>query len=68
MKLDAETFSTRFQTLLSEKGCTVHDVAVATGIADSCLSDWKRMKSKPKIDKLLLICNYFGVGLEYFVS
>lgn len=66
--MDAETFSFRFQTLLSERGCTVHDVAVATGISDSSLSDWKRKKCKPKIDKLLLICNYFGVTLEYFVS
>lgn len=66
--MSVKTFPAMFQKLVEEKGCTAHDVAVATGISDSCISDWKLGKCKPKLDKLLLICDFFEVNLEYFLG
>lgn len=61
-------FYERFKKLLDQKGCKTHDVAVATGIPDASFSDWKKGRCNPKADKVLLICNFFGVNLEYFYS
>lgn len=60
------TFYERFRKLLTEKGCRAHDVAVATGIPDQCFSDWKKGKCEPRFRYIVLICNFFGVNLEYF--
>ena len=47
---------------------TSYQVAKDTGIAQSVLSDWKRGRSKPKIDKVKLLADYFGVSIEYFLE
>lgn len=59
-------FYARFKKLLDQKGCRTHDVAAATGIPDQCFSDWKNGRCNPRVEKVLLLCNYFGVNLEYF--
>lgn len=58
----------KFERLLKERSCNAHVVSKATGIAYSCLSDWKNGKSKPKADKLKKIADYFGVTMDYFME
>ncbi len=58
----------KFETLLQERNLTPYKVSLATGIAQSTLSDWKNGRSKPKFDKLLAIARYFGVPVEYFAE
>lgn len=58
----------KFQQLLNKHNTTAYRVAKDTGIATATLSDWKTGKSTPKVDKLKLISNYFGVSIEYFVK
>lgn len=58
----------KFEKLCEEKGVSVHRVAKETGVAYSCLTDWKAGRSKPKVDKLIKLAKYFGVALEYFVE
>ena len=41
-----------FEKLMKEFGYTAYKVSVETGIAQSTLSDWKKGKSIPKIDKI----------------
>lgn len=55
----------RFAELMKEKGVTAYKVSCDTGIAQSTLSDWKSGKITPKIDKLILLADYFGVDVEY---
>lgn len=43
------------------------DVARATGISNMTLSDWKNGKSKPKMDKLKLIADFFNVPIDYIL-
>lgn len=53
-----------FEELLHKNKTNAFQVAKATGIAPSTLSDWKTGRSTPKTDKLLTIANYFGVPIE----
>ena len=54
-----------FEELLRLKGVKTADVCRETGLKAPTFSDWKKGKSKPNIDKLILIANYFGVSVEY---
>lgn len=57
-----------YEKLLKLKNSTSYKVSKATGIAPSTLSDWKNGRSVPKADKLKLIADYFGVGIERLVG
>lgn len=56
----------KFEKLLAERGVTAYQVAKETGISTATLTQWKQGKFTPKMDKILLIADYFGVPLEYF--
>lgn len=58
----------KYAELRDAKGVTDAKVAEATGILKSTFSDWKSGRSAPKIDKLALIADFFGVPLEVFVK
>lgn len=58
----------KFKKLLDEHNITAHKVSQETGVPYSCLADWKSGTSKPKIDKLLILAEYFGVSVEYFIK
>ena len=51
----------RYVALRNEKGVTDYKVSEATGITKSTFSDWKSGRSKPKVDKLQKLAEYFGV-------
>lgn len=53
----------RYEELLKKRGLKNSDVAKATGITNSVLSDWKRGKYQLKVDKLQLIADYLEVPL-----
>ena len=54
--------------LRDERGLTDYRVSVDTGITKSTFTDWKTGRSKPKLDKLLILAKYFGVPVEYFAE
>lgn len=58
----------KFKQLLDDYGVTAYRVAKATGIPHTTFADWKSGKSKPKIDKLKKIADYFGVSIDYFLE
>ncbi|WP_320990847.1 helix-turn-helix transcriptional regulator [Hungatella sp.] len=58
----------KFERLCKEKGITPYKVSRDTGIATATLSDWKSGRSKPKVDKLKILADYFGVPIEYFLE
>ena len=57
-----------FDKLLKTNNTTVYRVSKSTGISASTFTDWKNGRSVPKIDKIKLIADFFGVPLEYMVS
>lgn len=58
----------KFLNLLNQHGLTAYRVAKDTGISAVVFSEWKKGKSNPKIDKLKIIADYFGVSVEYFLE
>lgn len=58
----------KFAELLDKNDKTAYRVSKDTGIAQSVLSDWKTGRSKPKVDKLKVLADYFGVNIEYFLE
>jgi len=58
----------KFAELLEKTNKTAYQVSKDTGIAQSVLSDWKNGRSKPKVEKLKILSDYFGVSIEYFLE
>ena len=54
--------------LRDKKRVTDYQVSKDTGITKSTFSDWKVGHSRPKVDKLKLLADYFGAGIEYFLE
>lgn len=58
----------KFQELLNSSKKTAYQVSKDTGISTATLSNWKNGNYNPKVDKLKILADYFGVTLDYFLS
>jgi len=58
---------TKYVELRDAKGVNDALVARETGIAPSTFSDWKSGRSKPKIEKLLRLAEFFDTSVDVFV-
>lgn len=58
----------KFAELLDKTNKTAYQVSKDTGISTATLSSWKKGEYTPKLDKLKLLADYFGVSIEYFVE
>lgn len=57
-----KSVSDRIFELLKEKGMSQKEFAAKTGIAESTISDWKKKKTNPVSDKILIISEVLGVS------
>ena len=57
----------KFEKLLEERNLTAYRVSKDTGIPSATFTEWKNGKYKPKVEKLMILADYFNVPLEYFV-
>lgn len=55
------TISERIFKLMEEREITQMDFSKTTGIAQSTISDWKRKKTNPSADKIMIICKVLNV-------
>ena len=62
------SFYEKLQKLMDERNVRPVDISRATNIATSSFSDWKSGRSNPKLDKLQLLADYFGVPVSYFTD
>lgn len=58
----------KFVALLDKTDKTAYQVSKDTGITQNVFSNWKSGRSKPKVDKLKILADYFGVSIEYFLE
>lgn len=58
----------KFQELLDKTNKTAYQVSKDTGISTATLSSWKNGEYRPKVDKLKVLADYFGVSIEYFLE
>lgn len=56
----------RFSEILKKKSLSPYRVATDLKFSPMLLSDWKRDKSKPKLDTMILIANYLNVPVTEF--
>lgn len=59
---------TKYAELRDKKGLTDYKVSIETGIPKSTFSEWKRGVYKPKVNKLKILADYFGVDINYFLE
>lgn len=58
---EMKTISDKIFELLKEKGMSQKQFAQRTGIAESSISDWKKKRTNPVSDKILIICEVLDV-------
>ena len=58
----------KFAILLDKNNKTAYQVSKDTGISTATLSNWKNGNYVPKVDKLKILADYFGVSIEYFLE
>ena len=58
----------KFEELLSKTNKTAYQVSKDTGISTATLSSWKAGEYTPKVDKLMILSDYFGVDIKYFLE
>lgn len=58
----------RIFEIMKEKELTAYRVSKDTGISQASLADWRKGRSKPKIDKLQKLSEYFGVSISYLTG
>lgn len=58
----------KFAELLDKHKVTAYRVSKDTGIPANTFTDWKKGRSKPKVDKLKILADHFKVSIEYFLD
>ena len=53
---------------LTEMNMTQKEFANKTGIPETTVSDWKKKKTNPTSEKILIICKILGVTPEWLLS
>lgn len=57
-----------FEKLMRERHLTHMEISRATGVPTGTLTDWKKGRYTPKVDKLQKIADFFGIPLEYLMT
>ncbi len=59
--------SEKLFTLRKKSGLSQEQLAEHLGVSRQAISKWESGASMPESDKLIAICNYFGVSLDYLM-
>lgn len=62
------TISERIFKILEEKHMSQSEFARKVGLPNSTVSDWKRKKTNPSIDKAMSICEVLGITPEQLLT
>ncbi len=56
-----EVFGKNLKYYIEKKGITQKELAEIVGVAASTLNDWIKAKKYPRMDKVEMLANYFGI-------
>lgn len=56
-----ETMAKNLQYYLERSGKTQKEIAEIVGASTSAVNDWMKGKAYPRIDKIEMLANYFGI-------
>lgn len=58
----------KIENLMKENSLTANKLAIACKLQNNTFTYWKNGKTKPTIDALIKIADYFNVSLDYLVG
>lgn len=61
------TIGEKIQNLRKQRGMSQEQLAEALGVSRQAVSKWEAEQSVPDIDKIISICDYFGVTTDYIL-
>ena len=61
------TIGTKIQKLRKQHGLSQEQLAETLGVSRQAVSKWEAEQSVPDVDKIVLICDYFGVTTDYIL-
>ncbi len=61
------TIGTKIQTLRKQRGLSQEQLAENLGVSRQAVSKWEAGQSVPDIDKIVLVCDFFGVTTDYIL-
>ena len=61
-------FATNLSRYLERSGSTQRELAKAVGVSPSTVSDWKKGRAYPRMKKLQLIADFFGIDKSDLVE
>lgn len=61
------SFRERLRRLRAEKDLTQAELAKVFGVAPTTIASWEQGRSRPDIEEIALIANYFGVSVDYLL-
>lgn len=64
----ALTASERILQILDERNISQKEFSEKTGIPQSTISDWRKKKTNPAADKILIICSVLEITPEWLLS
>ena len=56
-----EILSKNLKQYMNKKGITQKEMSEIVGVATSTFNDWMKAKKYPRIDKIVIMANYFGI-------
>lgn len=56
-----EILSRNLKQYMNKKGITQKEMSEIVGVATSTFNDWMKAKKYPRIDKIEIMANYFGI-------
>ena len=56
-----ETIAKNLSYYIDKSGKTKKEIAEIVGVAPSTLNEWTKAKKYPRIDKIEILANYFGI-------
>lgn len=61
-------FSERLSELMDEKGLSSTALSKIICVKDTTVLRWRKGQINPTIDKLIILCDYFGVSSDYLIG
>ena len=63
-----EKFAERLKELREEQGLTQNKLEQALNLGNGTVGKWESMKRIPKMDSIIMLCNFFGVSSDYLIG
>lgn len=61
MAWSKEVFATNLRYYMESRGKTQKELAEIVGVSAPTMNDWLKAKKYPRIDKIEILSNYFGI-------